>query len=160
MKQLNENEVWTVETTTALDELVIAPGASLAAPAGKLVVLVADGTEGAPLPGTYQNAVVYVLDDTNTPVAGQRASGLREALYVDKGVIDENKSALAALVGGAYDGKGLRDVSITSKAPLFGGVVVADGEYAIQNLKITLPVTAATTSAAWAPASPWPGTQK
>ena len=48
MKQLKENELWTLDATTALDELVIAPGAALAAPEGKLLVMVTGGVEVSP----------------------------------------------------------------------------------------------------------------
>ena len=137
-KILAAGESWLVEQTQALDSLTIAEGAALQAPEGSLLTMTVGGVETAPVPGNYEDVVLTVTESFGTPVAGQRAGGLRAALYVHNGEVVPARSVTAALQGGSYDGACAEDVTITSRGPLFSGVIVDGGSYEIKNLDLSL----------------------
>ncbi len=62
------------------------------------------------------------------------ANVYRSALLVEKGAIEPTKSATSALVGGSYDAKSLKGVTITAKSPKFNGITVVNQPYSISNL--------------------------
>lgn len=58
---LDETSVWVVTGTSYITSLTLAPGAKLAAPAGKRVVLTVDGVETPIQPGCYTGALVLEI---------------------------------------------------------------------------------------------------
>jgi hypothetical protein len=62
------------------------------------------------------------------------ASVYRSALHVANGSVDPTRSATSALVGGSYDAKSAKGVSITAKSPKFNGITLVSTPYTITNL--------------------------
>ena len=60
------------------------------------------------------------------------------ALWLDESGVVEEKSQRAGLTGGALDGNTLRNVTITSTEPCYGGIRIVGGEYTIDNLTTML----------------------
>jgi len=62
------------------------------------------------------------------------ASVYRSALHVANGAVDPTRSASSALVGGSYDAKSAKNLSITAKSPKFNGITIVSTPYTITNL--------------------------
>jgi hypothetical protein len=140
--------------------LVIAPGATVSAPAGHSLTLTVNGVEmgqklvttagmaTAFVPGTYFGNVIITVADENLvmyqpagppgPENPPVAYAFRQALYLDASGVDTGKSVLAALMGTTINHGGVWDAKIASQGECFNGVFVAGGEYLLKNPKISL----------------------
>lgn len=132
------DETWTVTETSSMHKLVLAPGATVAAPAGKSLTLTVNGVETALVAGSYEGVVVVTLTDAITiqPWFGppQPPVSFRAAVYVDNGVYVPSKSVKAAAVGGTVTNSKASDVKITSVGPLFNGFMIGGSSvYTINN---------------------------
>lgn len=132
-----------VPQTTRVRRLTIAPGGTIAAPAGYSLTLTVNGVEtgGVPTqtggsdtriaPGTYRGEVVLSVTGAN-PIAWQTLTfPFRQALYVDSTGLVPAKSVLAAVCGGRVTDTYARDVRIRSTGENFNGVYVKDGLYTL-----------------------------
>ncbi len=127
---------WEVPATTALSELVIAAGATLAAPAGRDLTLTVDGVQRDPAPGRYTGRVVLtVTEHLDIPMA--QAGGptaYRAALVVRDGKYRAAQSVAAAVSGGSVDDTEARDITIGSQGGQFNGVIVTgESRYTLVN---------------------------
>jgi len=135
---VSADETWTVAETSSMHKLVLAAGATVAAPAGKSLTLTVNGVEKALLAGTYEGAVVVTVTDAITiqPWFGppQPPVSFRAAVYIDNGAYVPLKSVKAAAVGGSVTGSKASDVKITSVGPLFNGFMIGGTSvYTINN---------------------------
>jgi hypothetical protein len=152
------NSPYTISETTSVDMLVIQPGGSIVAPAGKAVTLTVNGVEmGGVLqsttgtatilakPGIYKHALLTITDENLFDYAPAGPPGtphvffaFRQALYVDGTGVVDSKSVLAALLGAKPITPLIKDVSINSIGQNFDGIFVAGGSWTVQNAKIHL----------------------
>ena len=58
---LDEKSAWTVTKNSCMNELNIAPGATLSAPAGKALKMVVNGEETAIAPGSYTGKIIITV---------------------------------------------------------------------------------------------------
>lgn len=130
---------WEVAATTRLARLDVGAGAQLTAPAGHSLTLTVDGANVPVAAGSYQGDVVLtVTDEILVPYNGFGPYHYRAAVYVDGGKLVTSKSVAAAAGGSASD-RTANDLVITSKEPLFNGVVVTGkSTYTINGAKIDL----------------------
>lgn len=158
-----------VDATTQLSKLTIEDNANLTAPDGYMLTLSVDGVETGQVlktwegvdykfaPGTYEGDIVLTVTEAHQVpwenAGGGEAQGsttlhpFRQALYLDTGGIDYNKSVLAAVKGEKPEGFEIKNISIESKGTFykdptspggtgFNGIFVAGGEYYIKDVKI------------------------
>jgi len=132
-----------VEKTTSLTELTIGNGAVVTAPAGYSLTLTVNGVETAIAPGSYKGDVVL------TPAKDlvihfdemSMTSDLkyRQAIYVKDGAYRPEQSVASAVKGGKVTGQSADNVSITSNAEKFNGIIVGGkSDYTINNATIRL----------------------
>jgi hypothetical protein len=141
-KSVDSGTTWTVDKTTDLGSLTIAPGAQVVAPEGKSLTLSVDGTETPIAPGTFSGKVVLsVTDQFPVKFEGMGASMVhlfRQALYLDdKGVVD-SKSAEAAAGSYSYQSGVLSGVVIKSVGENFNGIVATAGTQTVKGATIDL----------------------
>jgi hypothetical protein len=134
---------WTVEQTTQLRTLDIAPGASVIASGGRSLTLTVDGVETGLAAGHYAGDVRLTPTDNNIVKFGGGMPGgselthyFRQAVYLDAGGLVASKSALAAagkvrLADGVVSG-----VRVRSVGENFNGVYVAGGHYTLASPSI------------------------
>lgn len=60
------------------------------------------------------------------------------ALWLDESGIVEGQSQRTGITGGSLDGHTLRDMTITSETPCYGGIRIVGGEYTVDNLTVEL----------------------
>jgi hypothetical protein len=125
--------VWVLEKTTKLSSLTIGESAFILPTNGHSVTLTVNGVEKDIRPGTYTGDVVVTSTATNLFKYYTLNHKFRQALYLDKTGVVEDKSVLAA--AGPYklsDGV-LSGAHITSLGDNFNGIFVAGGTYTIKN---------------------------
>ena len=140
---------WTVEQTTTLSKLVVEDGAQVVAPDGKSITLTVDGVEtGQKLvttagvdtaiqPGTYRGDVVLTIATATSTEWFGTVFPLRQALYVDDGVVAD-KSATAAVKGGKVTDAAARGIHLLSTGEDFNGVWAAGGDYTIADAVVRM----------------------
>ena len=62
----------------------------------------------------------------------------RTALWLDESGIVEEKSQHTGVTGGELNGTVLKDITITSEEPCYGGIRITGGDYRIENLTVQL----------------------
>ena len=145
---LDPGQTWEVDATTVLRRLVVPTGASVTAPAGKVVVMTVDGVEAGGVldstagtetvigPGTYRgNVVLHVVDANDVAWAGLTFPE-RQAVYVGADGVDTSKSVLDAVRSGRVGNNGAVGTSVTSTGQDFTGYYIAGRDYAIKNARI------------------------
>jgi hypothetical protein len=134
--------VWVVEESVPLRSLTIAPGASLAAPAGKSLTMTINGIGTAIKPGTYKGDIfLTVADSFLMPASGLMRLGkpgeVRAAIIIDDGKYIREKSVPAMVQGGQVTDKATTGVSIYGCEDSFNGIIVTgNSEYTIDGVKI------------------------
>ncbi len=103
-----------IADTCQYDTLVIEPGASFSAPAGKTLVMTAGGVETAIAPGTYANVILSARDEIRDIIDGYDGYDYSCALYVDKGGVNAGASHLSA-ISGTFDGKSMKNAAVRSE---------------------------------------------
>ena len=136
---------WLVEETTSLTQLIIAEGASLAAPEGKGLTLTVDGISREIKPGYYTGDVVITVADFYVmPPAGLFANlgiytDMRTAICVEDGKLSTEKCVPAIVRGGTFTDTGADDILIEGTDEAFNGILVTgDSAYTVNNAKIHL----------------------
>jgi len=133
VKTIPPGAVWVLEKTTKLSSLTIGENAFIIPTNGHSVTLTVNGVEKDVRPGTYTGDVVVTSTATNLFKYYTLNHKFRQALYLDKTGVVEDKSVLAA--AGPYklsDGV-LTGAKITSVGDNFNGIFVAGGTYTIKN---------------------------
>ncbi|CCH32372.1 hypothetical protein ABZ816_24445 [Actinosynnema sp. NPDC047251] len=137
-----------VPRTVRLDSLSVAPGGTVAPPAGRSLTLTVDGVEtGSVLaaaegtvttiaPGAYRGDVRLSVADANLVAHRGDVFPLRQGLYVDATGLVPAKSALASVEGGRVEGRRASDVRISSTGEAFAGVFAKDGAYTLDKPRI------------------------
>ena len=143
LTKIVESGVWTVEETTALSALTIAPGASIAAPEGKYLTLTVDGVTHTPAPGVYQGDVRITVCDNFTRKSlrfgEETISNYHAGVIVDNGKIVSGSSVAAAVQGGTVTDRKAEGVRIESQEWDFNGFyLTGDTEYEISDSVIEL----------------------
>ncbi len=128
--------IWVVDKTTRLDRLTIEEGAFVMGTQGHSVTMTVDGVETGIVPGTYTGDIVVTLTDVNIFKYKQLNHHYRQALYLDKSGIVEDKSVLPAAGDYKLNDGVLTGVHITSKGENFNGIFVAGGTYTIKDAVI------------------------
>jgi len=137
---LTAGSAWVVEKTTTLAGLSIPPGVHLRAPPGHGLTMTVAGVDTAMAPGAYQGKVVLTpTEDIVVKSASVAPHALRTALYIEDGRIVPEKSVTAAVVGGVVTGTHASDISITSRAENFNGIIVTGtSRYVFNRLRLDL----------------------
>jgi hypothetical protein len=143
-------QTYVVQQTTRVRAVSIAPGGTLAAPAGYSLTMTVNGVEtGSVLtatggtdttiaPGSYRGDIVLTVATAN-PVAWQALTfPFRQALYVGSAGLVPASSVLAAVAGGRVTSSGAQDIEIASTGEDFDGVYAAGGSYTLTRPRISL----------------------
>ena len=142
-------ETYVVSQTTRAGYVSIAEGAVLTAPSGYSLSMTVDGVEtgqaltatgGAAtafVPGTWHGDIVLTVAATNDVPWQGLTFPVRQALYVDSGVVAAS-SVPAAVTGGRLTGNAAQGVGIASTGQCFDGLYVAGGSYTMSNSNIAL----------------------
>lgn len=143
-------ETYVVQQTTRVHEVSIAPGGTLAAPAGYSLTMTVNGVEtGSVLtetggtdttiaPGTYRGDVVLTVA-VATPVPWQALTfPFRQGLYISDAGPVAASSVLASVLGGRVTSSGAQDIQIASTGEDFDAVYVAGGSYTLTRPRIAL----------------------
>ncbi len=134
---------WVVEKATPLSELTISDGATVTAPAGYSLTLTVNGVETSIAPGSYKGDVVLTpakdlvihFDEMNMTSDFK----YRQAIYVNDGVYHPQQSVASAVKSGKITDRSADNVSITSNAEKFNGIIVGGkSDYTIDNPTIRL----------------------
>ncbi len=133
--------VWTVTEDMQLEELIIAEGASVAAPAGKKVTMTINDVATQLRPASFQGDIrLSVTDDI--PVrffAYKEPMEYRAAAYIKDGKVQDHQSVLAAVKSGEITGAWAKDVKIVCRDEAFNGIFIdGDGEYVIDGADIDM----------------------
>ncbi|MCY0967385.1 hypothetical protein [Parathalassolituus penaei] len=116
---------YTVSSTTTLDSLTIASGATLAAEDGKSLTMTVDGVETPLAEGSYSGTVVLTPTDNIEITYGELDPHyFRTAVYVEDGAYVASKSVASAYVDGEVTDSSLSGGSITSVGEKFNGIMV------------------------------------
>jgi len=139
-REVAANESWTVSELVELNNLVIADGAQVVAPAGYNLTLTVDGVDMPLAPGSYQGNIVltptkeYIVD-----YSGQYQYPFRQAILVNDGKVVTDQSVLAAAGTSDINDLVATNVVIKSEEENFNGVVVTgDSEYTINGIDVDL----------------------
>lgn len=97
------------------------------------VTLTVDGVEENLMPGTYEGNVVLTVTQQNLVeyTSGKMVHPFRQAIYVDETGVVDDKSVLAAVIGGNVDDHAATGITVISNGDAFNGIYVASGEYAV-----------------------------
>ena len=134
---------WVVEKATALTELTIGDGATVTAPVGYSLTLTVNGVETSVAPGSYKGNVVLTpakdlvihFDEMNMTSDFK----YRQAIYVNDGAYQPEQSVASAVKSGKITDRSADNVSITSNAEKFNGIIVGgNSNYTIDNPTIRL----------------------
>jgi hypothetical protein len=136
-KNLGAGSSSEVTETTKLTNLTIAEGAAIKASEGKSLTMTIDGIQRDILPGAYKGDIVLTISENNVIKYSDKVSHyFRQALYIDKTGIVENKSVRSAIIGGEVTATGAKNITITSKGKNFNGIYIANGvSYTIEGAK-------------------------
>jgi hypothetical protein len=131
-------EKWEVTATTTLSELTIGKGAAVTASPGHSLTMTVNGVETAIQSGTYRGKVVLTISEADIiPYDGMGAKSdytYRAAVIVEDGAYKSGKSVPAAVASGNVDNSTADNIKVTSRGPIFGGVMVTgDSSYVIRN---------------------------
>ncbi len=133
--------VWIVTEDMQLEELNIAEGASVAAPAGKKVTMTIGGVPTKIRPASFQGDIRLTVTD-DIPVrffAYQEPMEYRAAAYIKDGKVQHHQSVSAAIKAGEITGAWAKNVKIVCRDDAFNGIFVdGDGEYVIDNAVIDM----------------------
>jgi len=128
-RSVADHATWVVQRTTHLASLRIGQGATVSAQPGRSVTLTVNGVDVPLQPGSYNGDVVLTV--TRAIVVPFSMMGktfgpyhFRAAVYVDNGKLVADKSVLAAAGHGKVTDTSADDLSITSRAEDFNGIVV------------------------------------
>lgn len=152
---MRRGATWEVTGTSYLSMFVMFDGSDVTAPDSKRVIMTVDGARKTIKPGIYRGDIRFELIDEmtvlgKTEVPDMRGAGMKKVRYehqyesallvdVDDGgntVIVPEKSAVSMIVGAQYDNKGIKGGSIVNEVNAANGILVADGEYRIEDMKI------------------------
>ena len=143
---VGENETLTVEETTTTSKLILAEGASLAAPDGYSITITVDGVEMDVEAGnTYTGEIVINITEKislsghASSMADWAGSEYRAAIYLDDEGLQLASSAISAVSAYSYDEEtGTLTVgTIQSVGTTFNGIIVNEGTYTIKDAVIT-----------------------
>lgn len=97
------------------------------------VTLTVDGVEENLMPGIYEGNVVLTVTQQNLVeyTSGKMVHPFRQAIYVDETGVVDDKSVLAAVIGGNVDDHAATGITVISNGDAFNGIYVASGEYAV-----------------------------
>jgi hypothetical protein len=126
--------VWTVEQRTELTELTVAPGAQIAAPEGKSLVMTVDGVTTDVKPGDYCGKIVLEVLDA-VPKFSDFENEYRCIVYADADGVRQNKSALSGLVDGEVAPHSVTGGTIEIHGDCYNGIAVNDGTFRITDTK-------------------------
>jgi hypothetical protein len=128
-----------------LNSLTLRKGGTITAPAGYSLTMTVDGVETgqkltstsatttAFVPGIYQGNIVLTPAVAN-PVAWQGLTfPFRQALYVDAGGVERAESVYSGVLGGSFDRRGARGITLLSNGQAYDGVYVNDGTYTLRD---------------------------
>ncbi len=150
------NEILFEKTTAFSAGYTIPEGAAVRAPEGCSVTMTVNGEVTATRPGAYEGDVVFTvtqavprLGKTALPSHANRGEDAmvsyeheyKAALFVDTDEagqtrVQAEKSVTGALCGCEYDDKGIRGGRIVNREDYFNGILIADGNYRIDDLEI------------------------
>ena len=134
---------WIVSERTELDELIIAEGASVAAPEGKFVVMTIYGVGFEIKPGTYRGDILldvadyYMMEPCGLYSFSEKRFPLTAAIVIYNGKYDPARSIPGIVQYGEVTDKYARDITILAKGKNFNGIIIdGDSEYTIDNLRL------------------------
>lgn len=152
---MRRGATWKVTGASYLSMFVMFDGSEVTAPDGKRLVMTVDGVRKTIKPGIYRGDIRFELINEmtvlgKTEVADMLDTGMKviryehqyeSALLVDTDdkkdtVVVPEKSATSMIVGAQYDNNGIKGGSITNEVNAANGILVADGEYRIEDIKI------------------------
>ncbi len=134
MKKTVESGVWCVEARTELEELTIAPDASLSAPEGKSLVMTVDGVTTDARPGTYTGRIVLEVLER----VGQFSDFKNEyrcVVFADEAGVRPERSALSGIVGAAVEPHAVTGGTVAIHGDRYNGIAVNNGEFRIRGTK-------------------------
>ena len=130
MRKKEVSDVWMLEKTTTLDQLIIHEGAQIHTPDGKFVAMTINGS-GTPItPGTYYGDIVLTVADTcHMPPHGlmkmmNRSEEFRCALVINNNEIVKEQSVNELIKGGLVTDRFADSVTIQSSEPSFNGILI------------------------------------
>jgi hypothetical protein len=134
---------WVVQETTALRELTIAEGASVAAPEGKALTLTVNGTGTTIAPGTYKGDIVLSVSDFY-PMAPSglfrnmaQPANYPAAIVIKDGKVVKEQCVPAIVQGGTVTDNLISGVTIYDTQESFNGIVVdGDSEVKIEHIRM------------------------
>ncbi len=141
-KDVAAGSSWEVAQTTTLDRLTLGQGAAVKAPEGHSLTMTVNGVEKDLLPGSYQGKIVLTVTDNHVVIFNLGTSvhlvhNFRQALFIDKTGIVEEKSVRSAVMGGTVTATDASKIAINSQGDNFNGILVADGgTYTLKDAKI------------------------
>ena len=127
MRKKEVSDVWMLEKTTTLDQLIIHEGAQIHTPDGKFVAMTINGS-GFITPGTYYGDIVLTVADTcHMPPHGlmkmmNRSEEFRCALVINNNEIVKEQSVNELIKGGLVTDRFADSVTIQSSEPSFNGI--------------------------------------
>jgi hypothetical protein len=129
---------WTVDATTRLNALTIAPNATITAPKGKSLTMTVNGIETGIASGSYSGNVVLTVSVEHVVSFSAFGSAntthhFRQALFLDASGVVADKSVLAAAGKYRLQNGTLSGVNIQSVGANFNGLVATGGQYMVKN---------------------------
>ena len=145
MRKKEVSDIWMLEKTTTLDQLIIHEGAQIHTPDGKFVAMTINGS-GTPItPGTYYGDIVLTVADTcHMPPHGlmkmmNRSEEFRCALVINNNEIVKEQSVNELIKGGLVTDRFADSVTIQSSEPSFNGILIkGNSRYQIKNAHLHL----------------------
>ena len=136
---------WTVDRTTRLTSLTVAPGAAVVAAPGHSLTMTVNRVETDIRPGRFSGNIVLTptiaMPTPFNEMGSRQINDFRTAIYIDDGAYVPDKSVSAAVQAGpgAVTGTAAKNVTIVSRGNEFNGIMVAgDSHYTIDHPTITL----------------------
>ena len=137
MKKVVESGVWCVEARTELEELTIAPGAAVAAPEGKSLVMTVDGVTTDAKPGTYTGKIVLEVLERVEQFSDFK-NEYRCIVFADETGVRPERSALSGIVGGKIEPHAVTGGAVAIRGDRYNGIAVNNGQFRIRGTKFNV----------------------
>ena len=145
MRSVAPGATWTVDRTTHLTKLTVAPGAAVVAAPGRSLTMTVNRIETDIRPGSFSGDIVLTptvaMPITFNDMGPHYTYDFRAAIYIDNGAYVSAKSVPAAVQAapGAVTDTAAKNLTIVSHGDEFNGIMVAgDSHYTIDHPTITL----------------------
>lgn len=129
-----------IDETTVAASYTIDANSLITAPEGKLVTLVAGGSETEIAPGTYADVELVVTDKVSenpSSYSGRGIEDYRAAISIDENGLVDSQSVLEAVSAGTYTDDSASGLTIHSTSDNFTAVKVDDGSYALDGANLS-----------------------